>query len=155
MGFITEMELLPALCGLLPSPGLDSPTLIAHSQAWQLASSLIRQSSHIASVPQLGEWGISQYQSRKGSSLLSSFPKCSTVTLGACQTELEVGLGWGTDGSIKPRPCAMTRRIKIIPDLAPRAWPLPYPVLPTTPPKRLPESPPKANSRPKQHPAPS
>lgn len=148
------MELLPTLCGLLPSPGLDSPTLIAHSQAWQLASSLTRQTSHIVSVPQLGEWGWRD----KGGKPISVQKRILTPLLLPQVFHSDPwglpdwrGLGWGTDGIIKPGPCAMTRGIKIIPDLAPRAPPCSA----HYPPKRLPDSPSNANYRPKQHSAPS
>lgn len=48
----------------------------------------------------------------------------------------------GTDGFVKPGLCAMTRGIKIIPDLAPRAWSKGFLSAPAPP-----KSPPNSNSR--------
>lgn len=118
MGFITEMELLPVPWG----PAAPSPHSLSHPhRPWPQARQLPPPEANLRCGlwPTAVEWEYtnSSPQKEAGSHLppqvLHSDPRGPA----------RMRAGGETDSIVKLRPCAMNRGIKIILDLAPRAWP--------------------------------
>lgn len=114
------MELLPAVW---PAPVSWSSVSHPHRPQPSGANSpLTRQTSH-AALPLGSENGGKPTPIQKRIPTRLLLPQVlHSDPWGLPEREPQGGCG-GTDGIVKPGPCAMTRGVKIIPDLAPRAWP--------------------------------